>query len=234
MAPPVKRIKTEYAGLDSTSEEEDEAPLAKTTTSKNDQTNKNDQEDVSPSRDNDNDNDNPSPLRPPVVFEPRSTRKRKNGVTTQTSRHDIKWNEMFNRLDEYKAEHGNCLVPQNYKTDGRLGRWVHYQRVEFWMLKQKKSGKITQSRIDKLDSIGFEWDPQKSKWNRMFRRLVDFKTEHGHCMVPKGYKEDKELANWVRNQRLEYHNLETNKKCRMTTERKDSLNSIGFQWNARS
>jgi predicted metal-dependent RNase len=149
------------------------------------------------------------------------------------SKHDIKWNDMFNRLVQYKAEHGNCLVPQNYQADGRLGRWVHYQRVEFWMLKQRGSGKITQSRVDKLDSIGFEWDPQKSKWNSMFFRLVDFKSEHGHCMVPKGHKEDTELANWVRNQRLEHQNLEKNRKGRMTIERKERLESIGFQWNAR-
>lgn len=42
---------------------------------------------------------------------------------------------------------------------------------------------------------------------------------------------DTELANWVRNQRLEYANQQRNKKTRMTQERLNLLNSLGFTWS---
>ena len=53
----------------------------------------------------------------------------------------------------------------------------------------------------------------------MFGKLQSFNEEHGHCKVPKGYTRDLELANWVRNQRLEYANLQRGKKvnpCRQS------------------
>jgi hypothetical protein len=40
------------------------------------------------------------------------------------------------------------------------------------------------------------------------------------------------LANWVRNQRLEQANFEKKKKSRMTPERHNSLNELGFKWSA--
>ena len=167
-----------------------------------------------------------------LVVEPRLNRRKKNGIP-QMSKHDLKWNEMFNRLIQYKAQHHNCLVPQNYEADSRLGRWVHYQRVEFWLYQQQGSGKITQARIDKLESLGFEWDPQRSQWNSMFRRLIEFKANNGHCRVPKGFTGNPELANWVRNQRLEHSNLKKGKKSRMTDERKESLDNVGFKWSTK-
>ena len=38
------------------------------------------------------------------------------------------WDIMFKRLAEYKEEHGDCMVPQKYKEDPQLGRWVMNQR----------------------------------------------------------------------------------------------------------
>jgi hypothetical protein len=43
---------------------------------------------------------------------------------------DKRWNDKFERLAQYKQEHGDCLVPcQNYKVDPSLGRRVHRQRT---------------------------------------------------------------------------------------------------------
>lgn len=65
----------------------------------------------------------------------------------------------------------------------------------------------------------------------MFEKLQEFAKENDHCRVPKGYVKDPELANWVRNQRLEYANLQRNKKTRMTADRVDRLNEMGFKWS---
>ena len=48
---------------------------------------------------------------------------------------------------------------------------------------------------------------------------------------PRGYQLDPELANWVRNQRLEYANQQRGKRTRMTQDRIDLLNSMGFMWS---
>lgn len=46
----------------------------------------------------------------------------------------------------------------------------------------------------------------------MYQLLCDFKKQHGHVRVPKGFTQDPELANWVRNQRLEHSNMQRGKK----------------------
>lgn len=51
-------------------------------------------------------------------------------------------------------------------------------------------------------------------------------------VFPKGYNKDKELANWVRNQRLEEANMKKGKKSRMTPERLKALSDLGFKWSA--
>jgi hypothetical protein len=76
-----------------------------------------------------------------------------------------------------------------------------------------------------------QWDPQRAQWNIMFQKLQEFAKDNDHCKVPKGYIKDPELANWVRNQRLEYANLQRNKKTRMTADRVDRLNEMGFKWS---
>lgn len=65
-----------------------------------------------------------------------------------------------------------------------------------------------------MEKLGFEWDPQKAQWEHLFAKLQAFQRDKGHCRVPKGYREDPNLANWVRNQRLEYASLLKGKKVR--------------------
>lgn len=156
----------------------------------------------------------------------------KNSVARVLSKHDEKWNAMFDKLAAYKSEHNSTLVPQCYDQEPRLGRWVHYQRVEYWIYQQSGNGKITPDRIARLESIGFEWDPQRAQWNQMFDKLKQYKEETGDCKVPKGYTKDPELANWVRNQRLEHANLAKGKKSRMTTDRYQLLNDLEFKWSS--
>lgn len=57
----------------------------------------------------------------------------------------------------------------------QLGRWVHYQRVEHVSFQQQGVGKITPFRIQKLESIGFDFDPLETQWKSMCRRLIEYK-----------------------------------------------------------
>jgi hypothetical protein len=69
-----------------------------------------------------------------------------------------KWEEMFVKLKEYKASHGDCRVPYNFKQDTSLAMWVSTQRREFsqksWYGELRH---IRQDRKLRLDEIGFLW-----------------------------------------------------------------------------
>ena len=52
------------------------------------------------------------------------------------SKHEEKWNWMFDRLLEFREKFNHTNVPQMYADAPRLGRWVHYQRVEYWVFQE--------------------------------------------------------------------------------------------------
>ena len=61
------------------------------------------------------------------------------------------WNEMYERLKDYKNLKGDCRVPWEYKVDPKLAKWVHNQR------NRKSKSKLSLDRIQKLNDIGFVW-----------------------------------------------------------------------------
>lgn len=83
---------------------------------------------------------------------------------------DKLWNRSFNLLRAFIDENGHSQVPKRYVAQQvDLYRWVHNQRTYFKrFLKWHKGGDAltTQTRIDKLDSIGFEWTKTGVEQNR--------------------------------------------------------------------
>merc|ERR1712085_31172 len=124
------------------------------------------------------------------------------------------WRKMYERLVAYKKEYRTTCVPRQWKEDPKLGRWVQIQR------RQCKD----QDRINLLNKIAFVWqikDP--NSWRKMYERLVAYKKEYGTTCVPRQWKEDPKLANWVKKQRC---------KCK-DQDRIDLLNNINFVWQVR-
>jgi hypothetical protein len=53
-------------------------------------------------------------------------------VTNKMKRfYDKQWDQMYDRLREYKQVYGHCLVPKRYALDQKLGTWVHTQRMQY-------------------------------------------------------------------------------------------------------
>jgi hypothetical protein len=73
--------------------------------------------------------------------------------------------------------------------------------------------------------MGFDWEPIATRWNEMFQKLVRFKEEHGHTLVPQGQPQFKELSTWVRNQRRAMVQNQP-----IMGERAQRLDEIGFVW----
>ena len=133
-------------------------------------------------------------------------------------RSTTRWEEMFLRLVDYKEAQGDANVPLRYPTDQQLGAWVNYQRTT------RRQGKLSASKIAKLNSVEFEWNPMKhaATWEHMFWRLLAFKNCFGHTKVPFRYKPDPSLGYWVSNQRAFY------RKTKLSQDRTILLESIGF------
>ena len=84
------------------------------------------------------------------------------------SSHDAKWDTKFHELVAYKNAHGgSCNVPQGYAENPQLGRWVSYQRQQYNKFQQDPStSSMTQERIERLESIAFQWNGRSLKPNR--------------------------------------------------------------------
>ncbi|KAL7460742.1 hypothetical protein ACHAXS_001187 [Conticribra weissflogii] len=132
-----------------------------------------------------------------------------NGIEDEVDRH---WERKLDLLKAYKEKNGDCDVPV---TDETLGGWVNDQRR---MYMEKRSDPLSKSRMEKLDAIGFEWEP--TMWDKRLEELMEFRKEKGHCDVPIDYPG---LGIWVINQRFNLNE--------MSKERVDALDSLGFIWN---
>lgn len=67
------------------------------------------------------------------------------------------WDHRYSELLEYREKNGDCKVPQHYKENKALGKWVAKQREQFKLLKQGKHSFLTEDRLEKLNTVGFVW-----------------------------------------------------------------------------
>jgi superfamily II DNA or RNA helicase len=130
--------------------------------------------------------------------------------------HAEAWEEGFSNLLQFKETEGHCRVARSIKLKGfNLGSWVGTQRAV--------KDSLPPERKQRLDDIGFIWDPHAEAWKEGFAKLLQFKEREGHCSVPTGLIVDEfKLGVWNRNQRKT--------KDSMSPERKQRLDNIGFIW----
>ena len=137
------------------------------------------------------------------------------------------WETQFSALSQFKEQFGHCNVPQRYVKNPKLATWVGTQRDDY------KEKRITQERLSRLESIGFQWNPSETAWEAMFDILCDYKKENGHCNVQPKFK-DRKLGRWVVQLRASY------KEKTLSDIRIKRLKEIGFildplesQWEQR-
>jgi hypothetical protein len=63
----------------------------------------------------------------------------------------------LSELADYCKVNGHCNVPQYYSENSKLGYWVAHQRTHYRFHLEGKTSQITLSRIQALESLGFEW-----------------------------------------------------------------------------
>lgn len=116
--------------------------------------------------------------------------------------HEVLWSERFNQLLGYIKEHGDALVPQEYKENISLGHWVQKQRYKY------KTNAISEERIQQLTDVGFVFDVLEAQWLEKFAQLKKYVQEYGDTLVPRQHA----LGAWVWWQRREYKAFREKKK----------------------
>ena len=124
---------------------------------------------------------------------------------------------MFVKLEEYRRQHGDYLVPKHYKADPSLGDWVIVQR--------RRRANLDSQRKGRLGSIGFVWDAHDHLWESMFAKLKQYNRQFGDCFVPYSYKHDPSLGIWVSRQQQQ--------RDKLNSTRRERFESIGFLWRAK-
>lgn len=88
-----------------------------------------------------------------------SPRKRFKGPIDQPDfphlQDKLTWMQSYENLVAYKAYYGDCHVPQKFKFNPKLGRWVNKQRKR--IKNPEKYGKVTPEQFKMLSDLGFKW-----------------------------------------------------------------------------
>jgi hypothetical protein len=93
-----------------------------------------------------------------------------------------------------------------------------------------KRSQITLSRIQALESLAFGWKPTITYWEERLSALAEYRKIHGHCNVPQDYSKNTTLAHWVSNQRTNFSLHLEGKTSKMTLDRIQALEGLGFEW----
>ena len=121
------------------------------------------------------------------------------------------WNTKYNLLHTFKARHGHVDVPQKYKEDKPLGKWVGRQREQYKVYcknmiappndRVRVACALTEERIHKLNEVGFKWtigkgqygkihgifdgnEPHNRAWEEKFVMLEQYKDFYGDLNLP--------------------------------------------------
>ena len=74
--------------------------------------------------------------------------------------HNASWEEKFTQLVEYHKSFGHCNVSGKQTEHRPLCIWVKCQRRQRKFMEKNQKSTMTQERIERLDALGFDWNPR--------------------------------------------------------------------------
>ncbi|KAJ1444718.1 hypothetical protein M885DRAFT_552210 [Pelagophyceae sp. CCMP2097] len=132
------------------------------------------------------------------------------------------WFTNFESLMKYKAEHGDCSVPADFKAkDGQdLHAWVQDQNISYNL----KTLRV--DRVMQLEAVGVKWDSRADGWDKSFERLALHFLANQNCSVPftADAANGTKLWQWLNEQRRAYQAGE------LSDGRVEKLNAVRFNW----
>ena len=101
-------------------------------------------------------------------------------TTQRTKQQNEDWQARLEQLQEFKNQHGHCLVPHGYTVDPSFAEWIHRQRTTYAsMLKATKVNPVVKERMERLTTMGFNFSVHSDKWMDHWKQLKDYKEKHG-------------------------------------------------------
>lgn len=170
-----------------------------------------------------------------------------SGSVKVTRQPTEKWQQMYDRLKEYHADHqGSTRIPSTDTANADLRKWLPNQKSQLCAALQRCADNGTepslhlQEKVSKLAEVGIDVKNSSraaknlSYWNEMYAMLAEFKATHGHVLVPTEKPEYSQLSTWVYNQQKEYRLYKENDpKSRLTSDLVVRLHDIGFVFERR-
>ncbi len=132
------------------------------------------------------------------------------------------WEQKFELTKKFYEINGNLNIPAAYMTeDGTaLGAWLRGVKNQY------RGGNLSSERVEKLESIGVEWESVLARnWANYYELAKKYFDEHGDLNVNAHYEiNGVKLGTWISSQRESY------KKGRLSDEQINKLNEIGMSW----
>ena len=137
------------------------------------------------------------------------------------------WEIGFRHAKEYYDSFGNLLVPIRYICpDGyKLGAWLTNQRTN--LITKDKQRKLSQDKIDRLNSIGMIWSIVDAKWYQNFEEAKKYyKKNNDISSMPRAYKtsDGQDLFAWLESQKCAFRD------GKLSPEKTALLNELKIDW----
>ncbi|GIQ87841.1 hypothetical protein KIPB_009962 [Kipferlia bialata] len=132
--------------------------------------------------------------------------------------HDVAWSDTFAALSAYKDTHATW--PPRTSVPGRersLYKWMGTQRESL------QRGTLSQTRIDRLNSIGFPLDPKRIQWMEKLDEVREYVETKQQWPESRGA-----LGKWLQYQRQRY------REGVLEEYRVSALDAMGMVWEPRS
>ena len=144
---------------------------------------------------------------------------------------DEQWHEMYNLVEKIFKDNSSSKDLIDDKLKHKISAWLYSQRIA------KNKGKLSKDKIEKLNNLSIDWNPNKNSWLEKYYLLNEFVIKNKR--IPKEneiVKDKKSLRNWFR------HQLEPNQYDKLTDYQKNLIDnlkgylkndSLKMQWNTK-
>lgn len=146
------------------------------------------------------------------------------------------WTQHFNELKVFYEKNNHSHYTKSH-GNATLYHWVLAQRVE------KRKGKLSNKRIEKLNNIQFVWEPENKgmlpdddNWLNQLIKLREYKDKFGHTNVSQVDEnpEYKKLGKWLNEQRNYKKGRKLgNRIVYLSEEKEELLNGLGIIWDVK-
>lgn len=148
----------------------------------------------------------------------------------------LRWDDMLPKLRAFHEEHGHTRVKKEddwelYQWSKQIAQNYGFQLSNSTVSTTKNSttrSYLSPTKIQELQSIGFDWDQRSTMWERRYDELQNFRRANGHCYVTR--LNNSQLYNFVQFQRQEYRRYLAGNATTMTPYRIESLKKLDFDW----